>query len=165
MIKEYWPHTLIGALSGYALYRFAPLSLGWFVPLLLGLVLSIPLVWITSSPKLGASLVRDRLFLTPSETQVIPVLKRAHQLLERRETEARIADYRELVLDDPVVRALHLRLLEEAPPPQSEPSPQLPLLVEAAKRGDTRAFTRQDWVTLLSNPEGVGEAARGAIGG
>ncbi|HEY2835480.1 MAG TPA: glucans biosynthesis glucosyltransferase MdoH [Rhizomicrobium sp.] len=165
VIREYWPHTVIGLLCGYGLYRFAPQSLGWFVPLLLGLVLSIPMVWITSSLKLGAALVRDNLFLSPSETGVIPVLKRAHQLLERRGAEAKILDYRELVLDDPVVRTLHLRLLEEVPPPEAEPSPQLLLLVEAAKRRDTRAFTRQDWVTLLSNPEGVGEAARGAIGG
>jgi hypothetical protein len=95
---------------------------------------------------------------------VIPVLKRAHQLLERREADAKISDYRELVLDDPVVRALHLRLLEEAPPPDAEPNPQLPLLVEAARRGDTKSFTRQDWVMLLSNSQGVGEASRETAG-
>jgi membrane glycosyltransferase len=162
VIKEYWPHTLIGLMCGYALYRFAPHSLGWFVPLLAGLALSMPLVWISSSPKLGMLLVRDNLFLTPSETGVIPVLKRAHQLLERREAEAKISDYRELVLNDPAVRDLHLRLLEEVPPPPAEPSPQMPLLVEAARRGDTRSFTRQDWVMLLSNSQGVGDASREA---
>jgi membrane glycosyltransferase len=149
-------------MCGYALYRFAPHSLGWFVPLLAGLALSMPLVWISSSPKLGMLLVRDNLFLTPSETGVIPVLKRAHQLLERREAEAKISDYRELVLNDPAVRDLHLRLLEEVPPPPAEPSPQMPLLVEAARRGDTRSFTRQDWVMLLSNSQGVGDASREA---
>ena len=164
VIREYWPHTMIGLLSAVALYRFAPQSLGWFVPLLLGLILSIPMVWASSSLKLGALAARDRLFLSPSETQIIPVLKRAHQLLERREAEAKIADYRELVLDDPVVRALHLRLLEETPPPDAEAGAQLPLLVEAARRRDTQSFTRQDWIALLSNPEGLGEASRDAAG-
>ena len=162
VIREYWPHTLIGGLCAYALYRFAPNSLGWFVPLLLGLALSIPIVWATSSLKLGALAASDHLFLTPSETEVIPVLKRAHQLVQRREADIKVADYRELVLDDPEVRALHLRLLEEVPPPPAEINPQLPFLVEAARRGDTRSFTRQDWLTLLSNPQGLGEASREA---
>ena len=39
VFKEYWPHTLIGVIWAVALYRFAPHSLGWFVPLLLGLLL------------------------------------------------------------------------------------------------------------------------------
>jgi membrane glycosyltransferase len=161
VVREYWPHTLTGLVAGFALYRFSPDSLGWFVPLLLGLILAIPLVWISSSLKLGARLARDRLFLSPGETEVIPVLKRAHQLLERREAETKIPDYRQLVLDDPTVRALHLRLLEEVPPPESEPGQLLPQLVEAARRRDTQAFTRQDWVTLLSDPEGLGEASGG----
>ena len=164
VLKGYWPHTLIGILAAVALYRFAPSSLGWFSPLLLGLVLSMPLVWVTSSPKLGLAAARDRLFLTPSETGVVPVLARAHQLLARRQAEAHVSNYREMVLDDPVVRALHLRLLEETPPSFPSPNPQLPELVEAAKRRDTHAFTRQDWVALLSDPAGVHEAAREAGG-
>jgi membrane glycosyltransferase len=164
VIKEYGAPTLIGILAGMALFRYAPESLGWFVPLLLGLVLSIPLVWITSSPKLGLFVARHRLFLTPSETEVIPVLKRAHQLLAWRQEEAGNSNYRELVLSDPMVRALHLRLLEETPPPSSGTNPQLADLVEAAKRGDTQAFSRQDWIALLSNPGGLDEAARDRAG-
>ena len=164
VLKGYWAHTLIGILAGAALYRFAPASLGWFMPLLLGLVLSMPLVWISSSPRLGLLVVRDRLFLIPSETGVVPVLARAHQLLARRQAETPISNYREMVLDDPVVRALHLRLLEETPSSFPSQNPQLPELVEAAKRGDTQGFTRQDWVALLSDPGGVDGAAREAAG-
>jgi membrane glycosyltransferase len=156
VLREFWPHTLIGALAGYALYRFAPDSLGWFVPLLLGLILAIPLIQISSSLKLGAMLARDRLFLVPSETGTIPVLKRAHQLLARREIATQEPDYRQLVLSDPQIRALHLRLLEEVPPPGETPRTQLSALADAARRGDTKSFSRQDWVALLSDPESLG---------
>ena len=62
VLREYWPHTLIGAVAALVLYRFAPGSLGWFVPLLLGMILAIPLVQISSSLKLGAALGRDGCF-------------------------------------------------------------------------------------------------------
>jgi membrane glycosyltransferase len=162
VFREYWPHTVVGALSAFALYHFAPDSVGWFVPLLLGLILTIPLVQISSSPALGASLERDRLFLVPSETGIIPVLKRAHQLLARREAVAPETDYRQLVLNDPVVMALHLRLLQEVPPPAENPREQLSLLAESARRRDTNAFTRQDWVALLSDAESL-EAASSTL--
>ena len=158
VFREYWPHTLIGMLAALALYRYAPNSLGWFVPLLLGLILTIPLVQISSSLKLGAALTHDDLFLVPSETQTIAVLKRAHQLLERRESAERTMDYRRLVLSDPAVMALHLQLLQEAPPMVELPPAQLAALADAARRQDTQGFTRQDWVALLSDAESL-EAA------
>ncbi len=162
VFREYWPHTLIGALSAFVLYRYAPDSLGWFVPLLLGLILTIPLVQISSSPKLGAALARDNLFLVPSETGTIPVLKRAHQLLEKREAAGRETDYRQLVLNDPAIMALHLKLLQEGPAPVEIPREQLSALAESARRRDTRAFTRQDWVALLSDAESL-ETAHSAV--
>ena len=58
--------------------------------------------------------------------------------------------------------ALHLRLLQEGPPPLEMPREQLSALAEAARRRDTRAFTRQDWVALLSDPESL-ETAHGAV--
>ena len=39
--------------GGFVLYRYAPDSLGWFVPLLLGLVLAIPLVADQFQPEAG----------------------------------------------------------------------------------------------------------------
>ena len=159
VFREYWPHTLIGIASAALLYRFAPDSLEWFVPLLLGLILTIPLVQITSSLKLGAALARDKLFLVPSETGVIPVLKRAHQLLAKREAVAQKIDFRQLVLDDPQTRALHLKLLEEVPPPDEAMREKLVALADAARRGGTKSFSRQDWVALLSDSGSIAALA------
>jgi membrane glycosyltransferase len=154
-MKSFWVHTLIGAAATYLLYRFAPQSLPWFLPLLIGLILAIPVVEITSSLRLGEALARARTFLVPSETTAIPVLTRARQLLIRRAAMRDGPDYRHLVLDDPSVMALHLRLLREAPPLLETPRAQLTALAEAARRRETEAFTRQDWVALLSDPESL----------
>jgi membrane glycosyltransferase len=159
VVKNFWPHALIGVAVTIVLYRFAPQSLPWFLPLLTGLILAIPLVEITSSLRLGEALARARTFLVPSETTVIPVLTRARQLLTRREAVSDASDYRDLVLSDPSVMALHLRLLKEAPPLLETPRAQLAVLADAARRRQTGAFTRQDWVALLSDPESL-EAMR-----
>ena len=79
-------------------------------------------------------------------------MKRAHQLLERREDHPPgITDFRQLVLEDPAVMALHMRLLQEAPPLVGTPRMRLSELAEAARRRDTDSFSRQDWVALLSD--------------
>ncbi len=155
VVKSFWVHTLIGAAATYLLYRFAPQSLPWFLPLLIGLILAIPVVEITSSLRLGEALARARTFLVPSETTTIPVLARARQLLARRAAMRDGSDYRRLVLDDPSVMALHLRLLKEAPPSLEMPPAKLAALAEAARRRETSAFSRQDWVALLSDPESL----------
>jgi membrane glycosyltransferase len=161
VLRAYWPHTVIGVLAAAALYRFVPGSLGWFAPLLLGLILSVPLVQISSSLKLGAALARAGLFLVPGETGSVAVLKRAHQLLARYSRPEEATDYRRLVLDDPKVMALHLRLLSESPPEAQAPNPDLSALAEAARRRDTASFSRQDWMALLSDPESLRTAAIG----
>jgi membrane glycosyltransferase len=157
VIWKYWPYTIIGLAAGYVLYRFVPGNLGWYAPLVFGLTLAIPLVWISSSHRLGAGAANNDLFLSPSETRAVPVLNRARELLEQRERETKITDYRQLVLDSPAVMALHLRLLEEAPPPQG--GRQIPALAAAARRGDTKHFTRQDWVALLSDAQSLAAAS------
>ena len=80
VVRTYWPHTLAGIAAAFLLQRFAPGSIGWFVPLLAGLVLAIPLTALTSSRKLGAATAHHRLFLVPSETQGLAVLDEAHRL-------------------------------------------------------------------------------------
>ena len=140
-----------------ALYRFAPHSLGWFVPLLLGMLLSIPMVRITSSLKLGAALARDRLFLIPSETG-------SHSGAEARPSIAGAA--RRRLPEDLRLSRIGAGRSGGAGPASEiccrkyrhrnpNPAPQLPLLAEAARRRDTSAFTRQDWVALLSDPESL----------
>ena len=157
VIRRYWPHTLIGVGTTALLWRFAPGDLAWYAPLLAGLLLTIPLVWLSSSFRLGEIAAQRGLFLTASETLKLPVLERAHRLLAAHQEEGH--DYRRLVLEDAGVRDLHLAMLQESLPPPTLPPEKLAALAAAAKRRDTAGFSRSDWIALLSDPQSIAEAS------
>lgn len=146
---KFAPHTLIGAACCYILWNQP--GFGWFVPLLAGMVLSIPLVVISSSPLLGRVTRDEGIFVVPSETRGLKVLDRAHILTEAHEKP--LIDTRQLVLEDRAVRDLHLALLSGTPPPEDQA--RLGVLREQAARRETAGFSRDDWALLLSDSEGL----------
>jgi membrane glycosyltransferase len=148
----YGVHTLIGVVGVMLLNAFAPGSLAWFLPLLAGLLLSIPLAVVTSSPLIGREAFRDRLFLVPSETRGLPILERAHALAMAHPRPS--ADPCTLVLEDAAVRRLHLALLADTPPPPGDAVRLADLRAQAAQRR-LSDFTREDWTLLLSDAEGL----------
>jgi membrane glycosyltransferase len=150
VIRGFAAHTLIGLGAAAILYGTG--GFGWFVPLLAGMLLAIPLVWLTSSLELGERLRRTGWFLVPSETQGLDVLERAHALTEGHPPQG---DARHLVLEDGAVRGLHLALLADTPPPESASREKLAGLLEAARRRDTGGFSREDWTALLSDAESL----------
>jgi membrane glycosyltransferase len=155
--RQFWPHTMVGIGASALLYRLAPASFGWFVPLLAGLLLAVPLVAIAGSVALGLASAKDRLFLVPSETQPPPLLTGAHRrAIDRAGLAAR--DFPRLVLADRAVRALHLQLLRETPPANDIAPERLAALAAAAREGRTGDFTRQDWIALLSDAESLKSA-------
>jgi membrane glycosyltransferase len=151
--RMFGAHTIVGLAAAVFLYVYAPHSFGWFLPLLAGLVLSIPLVVVTSSQALGEDLRQDRLFLVPSESRGLPILDRAHRLAA--EPGAAKDDVRRLVLEDPSVRALHLALLAGSPSPEPANREKLAALLTSARRRETAGFSREDWTALLSDPESL----------
>ena len=87
----------------------------------------------------------------------LPVLERAHRLRAAHGEDGR--DFRRLVLEDAGVRQLHLAMLQESPPPLELPREKLQELAEAARRKDTKGFSRADWVALLSDPAAIHAAS------
>jgi len=149
--KKFAPHTIVGIAVTFLLQKYALESFNWFMPLLAGLWLAIPLVLVSSSPFLGEWLRKDGLFLVPSETRGSKVLGRAHALAKSHPT---LPVQAQLVLEDAKVRDLHLALLAETPLPTLDPL-KLWSLRERVLRGETAAFSREDWALLLSDPEGL----------
>jgi membrane glycosyltransferase len=145
-------HTVIGILATAILWHTG--AFGWYVPLLAGLWLAIPLVLVTSSPLLGGWTRSEGLFLTAAETRGLRVLNRAHALAAGHE--GLPLDARQLVLDDVQVRELHLSLLAGTPAPSSDDDrTRLWALREQAARRDTSRFSREDWSLLLSDAESL----------
>jgi membrane glycosyltransferase len=65
--QSLWPATLFGGVLLLFLIATAPGTVVWFLPFLVGLVLSIPFAVFTSSPELGDIAVRWRLCAIPEE--------------------------------------------------------------------------------------------------
>jgi membrane glycosyltransferase len=150
--RKFAVHSLIGVAATVILWRYAHDSFNWFVPLLAGLWLAIPLVLVSSSPLLGLMTRKDRLFLVPSETRGLKVLGRAHALARNHETLS--GETQQLVLEDAKVRDLHLALLAGAPTLSGD-STRLGVLRAQAVRRETAGFSREDWTLLLSDSEGL----------
>ncbi len=148
--RQFAPHTLIGVAATVILWSAAPFN--WFLPLLVGLWLAIPLVIISSSPMLGLAARREGLFLVPSETHGSKVLGRAHALADSHDEVPEASQH--LVLEDARVRDLHLALLAGAPSAGGD-SARLGVLRAQAARRETTGFSREDWALLLSDAEGL----------
>lgn len=77
-------HTIIGVGTAAAIYEWVPASLWWFVPLLAGPILAIPLVRLTSSISAGIAARRLGLFVTPAEMGRIAVVDRVRELMAQK---------------------------------------------------------------------------------
>jgi membrane glycosyltransferase len=110
--------TVLGALWAILLFSQTRELFWWLMPVLTGLVLSIPLsVW-SSKMSVGQWAKGHGLFLIPEEVRPPLVLRRLHQEIRRGATRpwGSSQDGLAWVLNDPDVRSVHLSLL--APPSQ-----------------------------------------------
>jgi membrane glycosyltransferase len=75
------PHTALAIVGAILVWLWIPASIGWFLPLLLGLAVAVILCWLTSDPQWGAAARRHGLFVVPSETVGLPILDRVNARL------------------------------------------------------------------------------------
>jgi membrane glycosyltransferase len=88
LLRAYGGLTLAGVLAGAMAYMVSPVLAAWMAPVILGLVLSIPLVALTSARAPGQWLRRRRIFCTPEELEPPEVLRRASALRAARDQPA-----------------------------------------------------------------------------
>jgi membrane glycosyltransferase len=109
-------HTVVGLLAGWLSYRYIPDFFWWFIPVLLGMLLSIPFSMFLSNLRLGQATLRRRLFLIPEEHRPPAVLERMRAHL--RQPDPAPLDqpgnrFLQVILDPPI-NALHLSMLPAA---------------------------------------------------
>jgi membrane glycosyltransferase len=105
--REHWKHTLIGVAWGFLVWRIDASLLGWFAPVLLGMLLAIPFTVFTSRRTAGEKARAMGLFLTPEETEPtadVQLLRRALAEVDKR----RVAV--EEAVKNPYWHALHVAL-------------------------------------------------------
>jgi membrane glycosyltransferase len=107
---------LIGVVWGAAIWWLAPFTFWWFVPVLAGMVLAIPLSVFTSRSAWGERARVGGLFLTPEETSPPPQLDtlrlRMAAITEEEKANPATSELAEIVLD-PYSNAIHVSLLRE----------------------------------------------------
>jgi membrane glycosyltransferase len=74
VVRRFAPHTVIAIATALVLRSYLPDSFDWFLPLLVGAALAVPLTVLTSSVRAGRFTRRMGLFLAPSETTGTPLL-------------------------------------------------------------------------------------------
>jgi len=100
--------TLIGLAAGVLAYIYVPDYFGWFVPVVGGVLLSIPLSMLSSSVHLGRITRSLGLFMTPEERQRPEVLVEFDKAMAAvRSNPIGVRD----ALREPSAQALHLTLL------------------------------------------------------
>ena len=117
-LRRHWGHMLIGVTWGIFMWIVKPALFWWFAPVFAGLVFSVPLSVFTSREELGERARKNRLFLTPEETQPPPELVTLRSRLKIFDIIGQTTPYQkengfsQAVLD-PYVNAIHVSLLRE----------------------------------------------------
>jgi membrane glycosyltransferase len=80
IVRRHRSHVALGVLSLVAGLLISPSLVAWMSPTIAGLILAIPISWLTSQRWLGLVFRRAGLLATPEETTTPPVAKRARAL-------------------------------------------------------------------------------------
>lgn len=80
LVRSYGGLSVFGLLMGAMAYAVSPSLAAWMAPVVIGMVLAVPVVGITSSRKMGDWLRRHRLLSIPEESAPPAVLVRAAEL-------------------------------------------------------------------------------------
>jgi membrane glycosyltransferase len=163
VVRRYVWHTLFGLLLAFAAYEVSFSLFAWMTPVIIGLILAIPLVQWSASPRVGRALRRWKILLTPEETAPPDVLTRANGLVAQFPV-AEAAGLKRLFAD-PALLAAHRALLP-TPGRRKRGDVDVALVVALAKLEDcttlTQAretLTRQETMALLSDARGVDRLA------
>ncbi len=117
-VRRHWGHVLVGATWGGLVLWLDPITFWWFLPVLLGMMLSIPFSVLTSRSSWGRHAKQLGLFLVPEEVapppEIVSLRLRMAELEQAGELAARPphAGLADVVLN-PYVNAVHVSLLRE----------------------------------------------------
>ena len=160
-ISAHAGQTIFGIALTLFVASFAPSLVWWMSPLLLGIILSIPLSYLTGSPEIGDAVKRRGIFATPEETDPEPELQRLSSALAQpdkgRPMLPELAGFHGVLqaVLDPYVNAAHVSLLraKEDPPPATEL--RLAELRERLVHEGPEGLTTRDLVALLADVDSM----------
>ena len=151
VICRHRTHTLFGVILATAAYAVSPVLLAWMTPVVLGLVLAIPVSAATGWHKLGLTVRRLGLLVTPEETEPPVILRRANELTyEVSASCPQIVDVLTHLTSDAKLRTLHAAMLPRTHE-RRKGEYDVDLLLGLAKLDD--AASLQEAAAMLSSRE------------
>lgn len=156
-------HTLVGVVWGLLAWWIDPLFFLWMMPVLAGMVLSVPLTILLSHQKLGQMVRRFGLFQTPAE--IAPPVELAEYARRMGAYEVEIATPEALrvhrgfmqVVLDPLVNALHVALLHQRGKSGHALRDYYQRLIERVLKDGPGSLNRREQMALLMHPQAVVE--------
>src|SRR5829696_159248 len=116
IVRRHLWHTLLGLFAGLSAIMIATSLFLWMSPTVLGLVLAIPLSWLSGQLGAGLALKRLGLLLIPAERQAPEIARRANALqAELSDLGYDAADGVATLCADPALREAHEAMLPPAP--------------------------------------------------
>jgi len=155
-IQAHGEHTLIGLVAGWISYRYVQGFFLWLIPVLAGLVLSIPLSMLSSSTAVGQAARRLGLFLTPEEydePRIIQLLKQNLDIVAAADANPLLPPEASKVTD-PGACALHLALLPMRPVKKRQRHQLRALIYQLVEEGPEQ-LSPADRRSLISDPESL----------
>ena len=156
-VATHWQQTAAGVLAVLVVLAFAPAMFLWMVPVLAGLILSIPLsVWL-SSVAAGQALARHGLLLTPEETSAPQVLQRHRHLLALPPPKE-LVDFRGMfrrILADPALLDLHRCILQATDAATTADTRQVVLAKKQLLAGGPFRVSVENRRAILSDPDAL----------
>ena len=117
IVRRHRWHTLLGLFAGVSAFTIATSLFLWMSPTIVGLLLAIPLSWLSGRLGAGLALKRLGLLMTPEEASPPPIATRANAL------QGELAGHRyddddglAALCRDPSLREQHEAMLPPAPP-------------------------------------------------
>jgi len=154
----YGPHTIAGLATTLFIGYTSPGLLFWFLPVVIGLIFSVPLAMTLGSVKLGQRLAQQGLLLIPEEITIPEILRLQQQALAQNERSENEFDRRQLfgtVLNDPSFHTLHRNILfatESNLPARPE---EIRAIAELIQREGPEAVPRDARRVILSDAEAL----------
>jgi membrane glycosyltransferase len=116
IVRRHRWHTVLGLLTGVSAFMIATSLFLWMSPTIVGLILAIPLSWLSGRLSAGLALKRLGLLMIPEETRTPAVVQRANALfVENRRLGFDDADGLLALYQDARLRQSHEAMLPPAP--------------------------------------------------
>jgi membrane glycosyltransferase len=155
-LEAHASHTILGLGMLLLIQMYIPVMLPWALPVLFGMIVSVPISVLLSSASLGQRLREEGLLLIPEETYTPWILQTQHIQHEALLAFRKVSPHPFIhVITDPALNHLHRTLLKEAIGTEPIDATNRQRLERIAIAGGPVRLTSAEKLQLLRDPQAM----------